>query len=191
MSFEYTLKQYINNLNNYMKSFGLYSIDVSYLIGSTRDIIKDLGDSKSGPTLKTLVAIAAIFNRSYFELGNPEFPLPELHELPKDTMERINFRKKIGPAKNKENRKLNLNEKILEALKKVRNTEKFLASEVYHLLDEDTRNELGHSNRITSLFSTELAYCITKLNEQYKIKGRIGRPEEYYKLIKKPNGLKG
>ncbi|MCL4640500.1 MAG: hypothetical protein M5Z89_16000 [Olivibacter sp.] len=181
--FETALNEFITILERYMKVFGLYSMDISSLAGSTRDFVKDLKESKTGPTFKTLVATASVFNLKYYQFGNPNFPIPKLEELPSKTVDKINWRKKVGVPEENQYNKLDLNRKVLYALEKVTDKSKFLASEVFSLLDDSTQKELKTSIRITGLFSDELKDYVEKIGESNK-KGKRGRPGEYYKLTK-------
>lgn len=180
--FKIALDEFITILERYMKVFGLYSMDISSLAGSTRDFIKDLKESKTGPTFKTLVATASVFNLKYYQFGNPNFPIPKLEKLPSKTVDKINWRKKVGVPEENQYNKLDLNRKVLYALEKVTDKSKFLASEVFSLLDDSTQKELKTSIRITGLFSDELKDYVEKIGETNKIEGKRGRPEEYYKL---------
>jgi len=59
---------------------------------------------------------------------------------------------------------------------------KFLPSQVFYLLDENTKREVKTSSRVTGLFSDELKDYVQKTGLKHK--NESGRPEEYYRLIK-------
>lgn len=182
MTFDSLMNEYIQIVKKYMDTFGLYSIDISDLINSTQDSIKGLKNSKNGPTLKTLEAIANIFGLRHYQFGDPLFPIPKLEALPQATIDKINKRAEIGPPTDTQYNKLDLNDKVLSALHNVKDKNKFLPSEVFLLLDDETKTELGKSNRVTGLFSHELAAYVEKTGEKHKKEGQRGRPEEYYRV---------
>lgn len=178
----HALKELLIILKYYMDYYGLYSIDVTKLLKSTRDIIKELNESKNGPTLKKLDAIASIFGLKYYQFGNPEYALPEYEHLPRATREKIDWRREVGPPESRNYKKLDLNNAVLNVLQNFVNREEFLPSEIYESLSSNLKNELGSATRVTGLFSDELKEYVKKTGNRIK-KTNIGRPEEFYKVV--------
>ncbi|MGH2624531.1 MAG: hypothetical protein ACRDE7_12750, partial [Sphingobacterium sp.] len=153
MSKPNAVEEFVVILQYYMDYYGLYSIDIKNLLNTTTDIHRDLKVAKNGPTLTKAEAIANLFGLKYYEFGNPNFPLLEKENLPPRTREKIEWRKEIGPPKSKLYNKLDLNQAVLNELKKFADTKEFLPSEIYRSLPTDLREKLGSATRITGLFS--------------------------------------
>ncbi|MNL27633.1 hypothetical protein D3C87_1492350 [compost metagenome] len=155
--FEAELKSYIKILNLYMDKFGLYTADISKLAGSTRDVIKDLHESKTGLSHKTLCAIANVFNLELFQFLDSKFPTQLYENLPQETKNKIEWRRVIGPPQaDITYNKIYLKNEILKAISKVRNPNKFLANEVFSKLPKNLQEHLGSSSRVTSSLNSEL-----------------------------------
>ena len=181
--------EYVDILQYYLEYYGLYSIDIKNLLNTSTDIVQDIKKGKNGPTLKKLEAIAQLFGLNYYEFGNPEFNLPEKENLPTLTIEKILWRAEVGPPESKKYNKLDLNNAVIDALTAFKDTEKFLASEVYDNLPQELKGKLGSAIRITGLFSDELSENVEKTGEKLE-KGEVGRKQEYYKIISLEKGLK-
>ncbi len=109
--------------------------------------------------------------------------------MPTLTQEKILWRAEVGPPESKKYNKLDLNNSVIDALTAFKDTEKFLASEVYDSLPQELKEKLGSAIRITGLFSDELGENVEKTGEKLE-KGDVGRKQEYYKVISLEKGLK-
>lgn len=182
MAVNSAVKELVIILEYYMDYYGLYSIDITKLLKSTRDIMKELKESKNGPTLKKLDAIAGIFGLKYYQFGDPEYTLPEYESLPPATREKIDWRKEVGPPESRNYKKLDLNNAVLNVLQNFVSRKEFLPSEVYESLSSDLKSELGSATRVTGLFSDELKEYVKKTGNSIK-KKNVGRPEEFYTVV--------
>jgi len=176
------IEEYVKILNAYMSKFGLYSIDITRLLNSTKDILTELGNAKNGPTLRKLEAISNLFGLKHYQFDDPNFPLPDYDSLPERTKEKIKWRKEIGPPDKTEYNKIDLKQITFDELTKFADVEKFLPSDLFNGLSEELREKLGSASRITGLFSDELKSNVQKTGKTTDKKGK-GRKEEYYKVI--------
>ncbi|AIM36088.1 hypothetical protein KO02_04815 [Sphingobacterium sp. ML3W] len=189
--FEDELKNFIKTLNLYMDKFELYSMDVSKLAGSTRDIIKDLDKSKTGLSHKTLSAIGSVFNLKLYQFLDPKYPIKSYEDLPIETKNKIEWRKRVGqPQPEVTYSKIYLKNEILKAISKVKDSNKFLPNEVFSNLATNLQIHLGSSSRVTSSLNSDLKEYVKKTGvTKAKVtlkdgKKEAGRSEEYYRLLK-------
>lgn len=183
MSRKRVVEEFVSTLQYYMDYYGLYSIDIKKLLKATTDIVKDIKNGKNGPTITKAEDISQIFGLTYYKFVDPEVtPLPK-EELPATTINAIDERNENGPPESRGSyNSLNLKGFIIEALADFKNREEFLPSEVYETLPEELKAKLRSATRVTGLFSNELKNNVEKTNNTLK-KGKIGRPEEYYRVV--------
>lgn len=183
MSSNKVLEEFTSILEYYIEYYGLDNVDIKTLLKATTDIVKDLKSGVNGPTITKAESIAQIFGIRYYQFADPNFPLPLKHDLPSATIKAINEREKNGPAVSRGTyQKLDLKLVVLETLKEFKDKKKFLPSEVHKNLPEEVKTSIS-ATRITGLFSNELKDNVEKTGDDLK-KGKAGRPEEYYKVIK-------
>lgn len=178
-------KEYANQLKKYMKHYHLFEQDIANLANSNVEVIYGVINCEKGIVLKTLEAIANIFGLRYFELGNPEYPMPASNTLPKKTIEKIEWRKKQGPPIQTKYNIINLNQQITGVLSNYSLEAKFVPSDIFGALPSETKETIKKASRITDLFAEELIEYVEKTGEKKKVEGKRGRQEEYYRLIKK------
>lgn len=174
-------EEYAEILSSYLNRFGLETVDMAFLAGTSRDIIDGLVTGKSGVVLKTLEKISQSFGVKYYELGNPNYPIPTFESLPKKTRDRIAYRKKVGPHKEESYNSLDLNEKITIALSLLKENDEFLIEELVDMINErcgDTTDTSLIGDRLSKTFK---AYVI-KTNRKGKSKSGRGRRPYYFKL---------
>src|SRR5690606_26973989 len=114
------------------------------------------GDAKNGPTLRKLESIANLFNLRYYQFGDPNYPIPSFNRLPKNTVEKILWRRAEGAPTVQEYNKLDLKHVILETLVDFVDSSEFLPSQVFSSLPKELQSLIGSATRITGLFSNEL-----------------------------------
>ena len=83
-------------VKKYLKHFGLTEGDLSRLIKSNTNKVQDILLGKKGIVLNSAERISNVFGLRYFEFGNPLFSLPLIKDLPEETQEFIENRKKRG-----------------------------------------------------------------------------------------------
>ena len=164
-----------DQLIKYLKHFGLIEADLAKLISSTNtDDLKEIRGGKKGVVLKTAERIANIFGLRYFEFGNPTFALPKTEDLPKDTQNAIENRKKKGNPEIIRNNDLNLGVHVKKALKSGQLGDEFTSSQLLKLLPNNIR-PLITSRRITDLFRKgELKDKVEDTGKTVKVEGKRG-----------------
>lgn len=178
-------REYAQILKKYLNHFALESIDLAFLVETRKDIIDGLLEAKSGVVLKTLDKIAQVFGLKYYEMGNPEFPLPQMEKLPSATLDRIRYRKTMGPYIEQNYTPSEINEKLIVILSSLRENEEFLmeniAKRINTIFPEKPVNTSLVIDRINKSFSTYFEK--TDRKDLYK-KGKGAKPY-YYKTVKK------
>src|SRR5690606_23487663 len=112
----------------------------------------------------------------------PKCPL--LKALPPKTHKIVIENKKAG-KKASIYKSLGLTKQIKNILSNYQLKDTFVPSEIFAKLPDELQALVKTPARITDRFTEELAEYVKKTGEKYKNKGKAGRPEEYYKLIKK------
>ncbi|GAA4786104.1 hypothetical protein GCM10023231_12520 [Olivibacter ginsenosidimutans] len=183
MSPRVVVEEFVSALEYYMDYYGLYNVDIKKLLKATTDIVEDLKKGKNGPTITKAETISQLFGLKYYQFADPEFPPPLKEQLPPATIAVIHERNQTGPPESRgKYNKLDLNKVILNALKKFKDKEEFLSADVYESLSEELKEKLGSATRITGLFSEALKENVEKTGNSIR-KNKVGRPEEYYKVI--------
>ncbi|WP_268225317.1 hypothetical protein [Sinomicrobium oceani] len=178
------IREYASILGNYMKKFGLESVDIAYLIKSTKKNIDSLLEESGSVELETLELISQIFGLRYFQFGDPNFKMPSFNSLPEKTKARIVFRKKEGPHQEKTYDQPLLNEKITTILAKYNKGDEFLTQHIVNKLFEDFKEEVSTSEVGKRLVNSLNQYVLQTKKTQNK-KGKRGRKPYYFRLIKK------
>lgn len=139
-------------LRRYLIKFELAEADISRLTRLSSKSVSDILIGSKGIVLKTAEQISSIvFGIRYFELGNPQFPLPRLEDLPESTQIAIANRKEKGFADNARNIDLNLPKHVMIVLGSGRLELEFTSSDIWKLLPLDIQGQVK-SIRITDLF---------------------------------------
>lgn len=177
-------KEYSKILAKYLKTFRLESIDIAYLIGTKKEVIDGLLKNKKGVVLFTLEQIAQIFGLRYFELGNPNQPIPSSELLPEKTKQRIAYRKKEGPSIETTYTASAINYQIKKVLSGYNVGNEFLAEDISNTICEKYGIKYSVTeiiNRLNKSFKE-----IVKKTDKKDIE-RLGRGPKpvFYKLIKK------
>ena len=141
-----------NQLGKYLKYFGLIEADIARLTKLSTYSVTEVLEGQKGIVLKTAEEISSVvFNIRYFELGNPQFPLPKKRDLPTATQDAIAERKKKGTPKITRNTELNLPSHVNIVLKSGQLALEFTSSDILNLLPDNIKNQIK-STRITDLF---------------------------------------
>jgi len=179
------IKEYADILTKYMKKFGLEPIDIAYLAKSAKKNIIAVLNQTGSLEIETLEAISQIFGLRYYQFGDPNFSLPKFESLPDRTKERIIHRKEVGQPIPKTYSSLELKEKITNVLSDYHVGSIFLPSELGNKIN--TKFDLGLSDfkQITDRLKKDLHGIVEKTGKKNKVKGKRGRPEEYYRLVKR------
>lgn len=176
-------KEYAKVLSEYLQKFGLESIDLSYLIGTKKDVIDGLLNSTNGVVLRTLEKIANVFGLRYFELGNPKNPIPTFDSLPEKTKKRIKYRASEGASQEKSYNQLDINDKIIVHLSRLKMGDNFLAEEITRKikLDFEENLEVGIVNdRLSKTFRD----FVKKTDRKELSKKGSGPKPSYYEIVK-------
>ncbi|WPU95748.1 hypothetical protein SNE25_09480 [Mucilaginibacter sabulilitoris] len=137
--------------------------------------IQDIIDGKKGMVLITAEKIGRVFGLTYYEFGNPKYPLPAFNELPESTKVLIAERKKVGAP-----RKF-VDHGLADALDKILNShflkEPHTAKEIFAQMPMAVRDLVRNAARISDLLNREPRSLLVI---KFKIKGS----REYsYQLI--------
>lgn len=178
--------EFAKQLSRYMSRFGLYQIDMAALTDTNVQAIENILNNKRGLVLKTADTLAGVFNRRYYELGNPSCPLPGFQELPPDTRNRIEWRRREGPPQVQRYQKLDLNAAIRRILRKQALEQEFVASEIFQALPKSLQNRILVPAKISDRLLNEFSDYVEKTGNKKTVPGKRGRKEEFYRLIKKP-----
>ncbi|NVM62249.1 hypothetical protein FHW88_000525 [Mucilaginibacter sp. SG538B] len=129
--------------------------------------INEIIDGDKGVVLKTLEKIAAFFGLKYYEMGNPNFPIPPEDKLPTTTKLVIAKRKVEGePKKYSDHRLTEALDAVLSGsyLEEPRTSKQILTQ-----LPEDVRTAIkNEARRITDLLKREPRCFLVK---KFKIEG--------------------
>lgn len=90
------LKEYGNQVQKYIDTFGLVEEDLGKLTNSTSTNIKNITKGKVGLNIKKMISIATVFGVTHYHFSNPKSTLPSLKQLPKITQEKIAERQEKG-----------------------------------------------------------------------------------------------
>lgn len=175
MTFGKQLEKYINHFN-------LSEVDIANLIGvnsvNVHEIIKGTRDA----SLKTINKISGLFGLSYYEFGDPKFPLPKVNDLPQDTQIAIEQRKKKGNPEIIRNNDLNLGIHVRKVLESKKLLLEFASSDILQLLPDEVKNQIT-SRRITDLLRKgELKAKVEDTGKTIKIEGKRGPKEILFRL---------
>lgn len=183
MKHKSVVEEFVSTLEYYMDFYGLYPIDIKRLLKVTTDIVKDIKNGKNGPTITKAEDISQIFGLTYYKFADPEVaPLPK-EELPANTITAIDQRNESGPPESRGSyNSLNLKYFIIDVLADFNDRKEFLPSDVYEVLPKELKSKISSATRVTGLFSNELKDNVEKTNNSFK-NGKVGRPEEYYRVI--------
>ncbi|RZK48757.1 MAG: hypothetical protein EOO99_08600 [Pedobacter sp.] len=179
-------REYAFILAKYLKKYDLETIDIAYLINSSRSAIDGLLLGNKTAVLHTLEAIAQCFGLSYYEFGNPNHPLPHLNELPSKTLQRIKFRKKEGPYRRTQNNRREINAQIKQILTNYKVDQKFLIEDIQKAIISEFKVRYQISeimDRIRKSFSN----YIIKTDEKFTDKVGRGAKPNYMLIIKEIN----
>lgn len=177
--------EYALILKKYLDHFQLESIDLAFLAETRKDIIDGLLETKSGVVLKTLEKISQVFGLKYYELGNPNFPLPPLEKLPKATLKRIEYRKQMGPYKEQSYKSPEINEKIILVLSYLRENEEFLMENIAQKVNTQFPEYPVSTSLVKDRINKSFAQYFEKTNKKDLSKFRKGAKPYYYKAVKK------
>lgn len=83
-------------LSKYLAHFELIEADLARVFNTNSHYVKEILTGKKGTTLKTAEKYSNFFGTRYYELANPNFPMPNFESLPNTTKEAILHRKNIG-----------------------------------------------------------------------------------------------
>lgn len=163
----------------YLKKSGLEINDFAPLIKSNTDNVKEIIAGKVGLTLSKMVSISDLFGQVYYNLANPNYPIPSREELIKNIESVIARRKLIGTRNIDKNRLLatELDRLISEGHFASPTTSKLVhlkmdeklanrkTSEITSLLGRSPRNK-----QITSIgkYGTQKIYIHKDFATQYK-----------------------
>lgn len=179
------LEEYASILKKYMDNFGLETIDVSYLSDVNEKTINALLGGNGGIELDSLEAISLIFNLHYFQLGDPDFIIPELESLPEKTIKRIDLRKEVGPHVKTKNKKRMLNEKIIIILDKYFTVEQeFISKDICKKLIIDFKEQVTTSE-VTTRLKGSLKELVLIQEIESDTDPKVGRQSNRCRLVKK------
>jgi len=142
-------------IKKYLNASGLSKNDLAKLINSSIKNVTEIINGNVGLNIDKMIKIASIFNVTYYNLANPNFPLPNFTDLDKPTKDLIEKRKITGVKTIDKNHTLanELNRLIKEGKLNQPNTAKNLLaymdpslkernpSEITSLLNKAPRNE--------------------------------------------------
>lgn len=179
-------KEYSKILKKYLKTFKLESIDIAYLVQTKKDVIDGVLKNEKSVVLYTLEQIAQIFGLRYFELGNPNHPVPSLDSLPEKTKQRMAYRKKEGPAKETTYTSSEINNRISEVLSTLESGDEFLAEKIVSSI----RKKYGETYSVSEIlnrFNNSFKGYIKKTNRKDLTREGRGPKPVYYRLVKEVN----
>ncbi|KLT64733.1 hypothetical protein [Pedobacter sp. BMA] len=177
--------EYAKRLTQYMKRFGLYSVDIAHLADTTSDIIIGILSGEKGLVLITLENIANIFGLRYFEFGNPKHPIPSFSQLPEDTQLRIKFRKDKGKPEKITYKQSPINEHIQIVLGTYALTEEILIEDVIRKIKEKY-DVIYKPGEISDRFKKTFKSIVQETGKRNISKIGPGPKPKFYKLIRIP-----
>lgn len=175
--------EYSKILKKYLKAFKLESIDIAYLVQTKKDVIDGVLKNEKSVVLYTLEQIAQIFSLRYFEFGNPNHPIPSFDSLPEKTKQRIEYRKKEGPAKETTYTSSEINNRISDILSTFKVGDEFLAEEIVNSISKKY-DEVYSVSEIINRFKKTFRENIDKTDRKYVARKGRGPKPVYYKLLK-------
>ncbi|WP_400261301.1 helix-turn-helix domain-containing protein [Sphingobacterium sp. SG20118] len=142
-------------VKKYLDASGLSENDLAKLLNSSIKNVTEIISGNVGLTIDKMIKIGSIFNVTYYNLANPNFPLPNFTDLDELTKDLIEKRKITGVKTKDKNHALanELNRLIKEGSLNQPNTAKNLLthmtpslwkrnpSEITSLLNKAPRNE--------------------------------------------------
>lgn len=91
--------QFGEQIKTYLKRFKLYPEDIAYALKTNAESIVKIINGDKSVYLETVEKIADIFGVKYYQMADPEFPLPSKKNLPENTKTLIEERKASGEPK--------------------------------------------------------------------------------------------
>lgn len=76
-------------IQSFRKAAGLTQQDFALLMGTAQTYISDVENGSANPSFEMLIQYAAFFGVEYYELGNPNFSVPTVDQLPASTRRAI------------------------------------------------------------------------------------------------------
>ena len=174
-------KQFGKQAKKIRLHYGLDQDDLASLSAMTQSEYSGLESGSKNYNVERLEQVSAVYGLEYYEIGNPKTKYPLFNKLPIETQQKIKGRKKPVSVYNE----LDLSNHLLLVLSKWEEDSIFTPSDIFSLLAKDLKEGIKKSSRITDLFAFEFSEYVEKTGEKKKIEGKRGRPEEYYRLIKK------
>lgn len=92
-------RKYGKQVARYLKATSLSTADLAKMTKSNTDNVRSIIQGEVGLTLGKMIKIADLFGITYYELADPNFPIPTYSQLPEHTKAVIQRRKKIGTPK--------------------------------------------------------------------------------------------
>ncbi len=83
-------------IKKFLNASGLSENDLAKLINSSIKNVTEIINGNVGLNIDKMIKIASIFNVTYYNLANPNFPLPDFMDLDKPTKDLIEKRKITG-----------------------------------------------------------------------------------------------
>ncbi|MCX2477193.1 hypothetical protein OQZ33_22860 [Pedobacter sp. MC2016-05] len=176
--------EYAQQLERYMKRFGLHDVDIAHLAKTNSKAISGILKGQKGAVLKTLEGISNIFGLRYFEFGNPDYPLPSSETIPENTKQRIAYRKKKGLHREKTYSHNAVNEQIKAILKTYKIGSEFLAEEIAN----NILSKFGETYSVSEIvdrFKKTFKSNIEKTHNKDNAREGRGPKPSYYRLVKK------
>jgi len=90
------VKEYGNQVQRYLDTFGIVEEDLAKLTGATSNNIKNIINGEVGLNIKKMINIAKAFGIPYYHFANPKVAIPSLNKLPKSTQAKIAERQRKG-----------------------------------------------------------------------------------------------
>lgn len=90
------VKEYGNQVQRYLDTFGIVEEDLAKLTGATSNNIKNIINGEVGLNIKKMINIADVFGIPYYHFANPKAAIPSLNKLPKPTQAKIAERQRKG-----------------------------------------------------------------------------------------------
>jgi hypothetical protein len=91
--------QFGGQIKKYLKCFNLYPEDIAYALKTNTESIALIINGNKRVYLETIEKIADLFGLAYYEMGNPDYPIPSEKDLPENTKLIIKKREIDGEPK--------------------------------------------------------------------------------------------
>lgn len=177
-------ERYRKVLRNYRKRFFLTQENINKLAGFPKNKYSRIESGKQDATLNDIKQIADVYGQTLSQILQLTTRYPSLNKLPERTREIAIENKKAGKKIVNEYQNIDLTNHVKDILMDYQVGDVFVPSKLFEKLPSEIKPLVKTSSKVTVRLIEELSEYVEKTGEKYKVKGKRGRQEDYYKLIK-------